>query len=285
MRGVAIGLAALLLAGVAAAAPAHSPPGHIAFVQRTNGVDSIWTMNAFGTGLARLASGTSPAWNLTGTRIAYVSRGDIWAMRADGSEKRRLTRTRAAEAHPAWAPDGSQIAFTRAGSLYVMDEAGTNAGRVTRGPNDGFAAWSPDGRVVAFTRKVGSAPADVWTVPAEGGEPSLLIKHAAEPAWSLDGRRLAFISQRAHFGKTCAETCAFSDEVYTADADGTHQHRVTHTQADEHSPTWSPDGLWIAMSSDRVQRRASVWLVSELPPEVIRATVAAGSQLQPAWSL
>jgi hypothetical protein len=59
-------LAALLVAGVAAAAQAHSPPGHIAFVQRTNAVDSIWTMNAFGTVLARVASGTSPAWNLRG---------------------------------------------------------------------------------------------------------------------------------------------------------------------------------------------------------------------------
>jgi TolB protein len=242
-------------------------------------------MNALGTGLRRVATGTSPAWNLTGTRIAYVSGGDIWTMRADGSEKRRLTRTRAAEAHPAWAPDSSAIVFARAGSLYVMDEAGANVRRLTRSANDGFAAWSPDGRVVAFARRVRTAPMDVWTVPAGGGKPALLIKHGSEPAWSLDGRRLAFVSQRAHFGRTCAETCAFSTEVYVADADGTDQHRVTRTKADEHSPAWSPDGLWIAMSSERMQRRASVWLVSELPPEVIRATVAAGLQVQPAWSL
>jgi TolB protein len=271
-------------ASLAAAAPTHSPPGHIAFVQDTGGRASIWTMNAFGTALTRLATGTSPAWNLTGRRIAYVSRGDVWTMGADGSGKRRLTRTGGA-ADPAWAPDGSRIVFTRAASLYVVDESGANVRRLTRGPFDGSPTWSPDGRVVAFARKVRSAPADVWTVPAEGGEPSLLIKHAAEPAWSLDGRRLAFVSQRAHFGRTCAETCAFSTEVYVADADGTHQHRVTRTKADEHSPTWSPDGLWLAMSSDRAGRSPSIWLVSERPPEVIRATVAAGRQLQPAWSL
>jgi hypothetical protein len=42
------------------------------------------------------------------------------------------------------------------------------------------------------------------------------------------------------------------------------------------------------MSSDRADRarhRFSIWLVSDTPPEVIRATVASGWQLEPAWSL
>jgi Tol biopolymer transport system component len=321
VRGIGVAAAGILLAvlaaGTGSSAPTHSPPGHIAFTKNSNGYGSIWTMNAFGTGLQRLtpaaprrsdaAGSTSPAWTLTGTRIAYVSTGaarrenpadaEIWTMRADGSGKRRLTRNRLAESDPAWSPDGTEIAFTRSkaggyGSLYVMDASEANLRQLTRGPYDGAPAWSPDGRVIAFERthlgKSGLAPSDVWIVPATGGRASRLIRHAAEPAWSVDGRQLAFSSRRDRFGMTCFQECYVSSEVYIADADGTHQHRVTRTKADDRSPAWSPDGLWLAMSSDRGDRahhRFSIWLVSDTPPEVIRATVASGWQLEPAWGL
>jgi Tol biopolymer transport system component len=245
VRWIAVAGAGILLsvlaAGTGASAPAHSPPGHIAFTQNSNGYGSIWTMNAFGTGLQQLtpaarhgsdaAGSTSPAWTLTGTRIAYVSTGaarrenpadaEIWTMRADGSGKRRLTRDRFAESDPAWSPDGTEIAFTRSkaggyGSLYVMDASGANLRRLTRGPYDRAPAWSPDGRVIAFERThpgpSGLPPADVWIVPATGGRASRLIGHAAEPAWSLDGRQLAFTSRRDQFGRTFQE-CHVSSEV------------------------------------------------------------------------
>ena len=59
----------------------------------------------------------SPEWSPNGNKIAYESNGsgnfDISVMKADGSEKKRLTTTTTGEAFPAFSPDGKKIAFVR----------------------------------------------------------------------------------------------------------------------------------------------------------------------------
>jgi Tol biopolymer transport system component len=256
VRRIGVVLAVLLVLGAAPAA-AHSPPGRVAFTQVRGGKAAIWTMNAFGTGLRRLAAGSHPAWTLTGTRIAFVRDGAVWVMAADGSGQRRVVRG----TQPSWAPDGNRLVFTRAGALWVVAADGRGLRRLTSGS---APAWSPDLSTIAFER-AGS----VWTIRSAGGKPRLLIRNAAEPAWSQDARRLAFVSK---------------GDVYVADADGSHVRRVTRTRADERSPTWSTDGIWIATASNRSGRYA-IWLVSLQPPEVIRATVDRWSEVAPAWGL
>ena len=261
MRRVAVVLAFVVLG--ASPASAHSPPGRVAFVQVRGGHSSIWVMNAFGTGLRRLVAGSSPAWSLTGTRIAFVREGAVWVMQGDGSRQRRLVRG----SQPSWAPDGTRLVFARAGAVWIVGADGHGLRRLAAG---GAPAWSPDATTIAFERS-----GSVWTVPAVGGRARLLIRNAGEPAWSQDARRLAFTSTRARFG---------GREVYVADADGSHVRRVTRTRADERSPSWSTDGIWIATASNRSGRYA-IWLVSLQPPEVIRATVDRWSDAAPAWGL
>ena len=53
----------------------------------------------------------------------------------------------------------------------------------------------------------------------------------AQPAWSPDGTKIAFNSDRdGNF------------EVYVMDADGSNQTRLTNNPADDGGPAWSPDG-------------------------------------------
>ena len=60
------------------------------------------------------------------------------------------------------------------------------------------------------------------------------------PAWSPDGSRLAFYSERDG-----------NAEIYVMNADGSGVTRLTGTSADEGYPAWSPDGRTISFDSDR----------------------------------
>lgn len=60
------------------------------------------------------------------------------------------------------------------------------------------------------------------------------------PAWSPDGKRIAFASNRDG-----------NNEIYLMNADGSHQQRLTRTPGRDAHPAWSPDGRKIAFQSPR----------------------------------
>src|SRR4051794_18919856 len=103
--------------------------------------------------LAALMICAAPAGADTG-RVAFDLGGDIWTMRADGSERTRLTSTpgEAQSGGPRWSPDGTQIAFARGSettSIFVRDFGTTSERRITRagGATEDFAPdWTRDGR-------------------------------------------------------------------------------------------------------------------------------------------
>ena len=70
-----------------------------------------------------------------------------------------------------------------------------------------------------------------------------LSKNAADdfaPAWSPDGRRIAFVSNRDG-----------NDEIYVMNADGTAVTRLTMNPGEDGGPIWSPDGKQILFVSVR----------------------------------
>lgn len=97
-------------------------------------------------------SETEPAWSGADDRVAFTvmspdgSGGDIYTVRADGSDLRQLTTHGAADRHPTFSPDGSRIAFAsdRSGNfeIYVMDADGSDVRQVTGHPDrDVMPTW------------------------------------------------------------------------------------------------------------------------------------------------
>jgi Tol biopolymer transport system component len=156
------------------------------------------------------AFGTAPGKN---GEIAYAKFPRLWIVSADGTGARQLPHLpRSEDSDPDWSPSGAQIAFDRCSErceIWVMTRNGTGAKRL--GPN--------------CLRSRSTSCVD-----------------RAFPAWSPDGRRIAFGQGTLESGKL-----KFA-EIYLMNADGTAVRRITRLTAatpfamDVLRPAWSPNG-------------------------------------------
>ena len=107
---------------------------------------------------------------------------------------------------------------------------------------------SPDGSDLAF-----SYLGDIWTVPESGGTAQRLTVHPAddkEPAFSPDGRQIAFSSNR--FGNM---------DVFIMESSGGEPRRLTYHSADDVVTQFAPSGKFIVFNSYREYRRYVTWKV------------------------
>jgi Tol biopolymer transport system component/DNA-binding winged helix-turn-helix (wHTH) protein len=154
-----------------------------------------------------------PAWSPQGDALAFVSDRtgslEILVRALDGSAiETPLTRDGGQNLQPAWSPDGRSIAYhsSRRGGVWVVPARGGVPRQVV--PRGSHPAWSPDGARLAFQSDEATdvtpsafgaqSGSTIWVVDADGGNLRELTRsgspiggHAA-PAWSADGRYLAF---------------------------------------------------------------------------------------------
>ena len=242
--------------------PAWSPDGRrIAFASRRDGNSEIYVMNADGSGKRNLtrsrASDDFPTWSPDGRRIAFLRvrvhsptlppgpgvhrwyTYQLYVVNADGSGLRRLTRNPTEKYPLVWSPDARTIYFGR----YLVSADGSGARRL---PYKALTAavWSPDGRRIAFARKPPrcrrpgppcySSHTDIYVMNADGSGTRKLTHNArynAEPAWSPDGRKIAFRSTRNG-----------NRDIYVMNADGSGKQNLTRHPARDGSPSWSRTG-------------------------------------------
>ena len=94
-------------------------------------------------------------------------------------------------------PDGRHLAYSALGRVWVRPLPDGTPRRLTRadGAWELYPAWSPDSRSLAYVTWSDSAYGAVWTAPIAGGAPRRVTTapgHYVEPAFSRDGRQLAF---------------------------------------------------------------------------------------------
>jgi TolB protein len=179
------------------------------------------------------ANAMGGAYSPDGTRIAFtVTEGantDVWAMSADGSGGRRLTREPAIDVSPAWSPDGRRIVFTsdRAGSpqLYIMNADGSDLRRVTfQGNYNQTPQWSPRGDVVAFTARDERKVFDIFVVAPESGQIGRITQDQGrtneEPSWAPNGRLLVFRTDRNGTAQLVVSDPKGDRQTVIADAKG-----------------------------------------------------------------
>ena len=184
--------------------PAWSPDGHtLAFrTWRGGHLGEVWTMDADGGHLRNLTpnplpgvyDNMRPAWSPDGARVAFATRtettGQLWTVRADGTDRRSLTAGTLLDAEPAWSPDGRTIAFRRTEGreldLMLLDVATGAVRRLALPGAQSQPAWSPDGRLLAYVTQLPGGRPQIATVRPDGGEATVRTGpagRASGPGW------------------------------------------------------------------------------------------------------
>jgi len=199
--------------------PSLAPDGRLlAYASRAAGNWDIYLQDAGGGKIRNLTEDcqeddTQPAFSPDGKWIAFRSQregGGVFVMNATGESVRRLTPA-GHYYHPAWSPDGRKLLCTREN---VVDPAERTAGprqlwaftvgdgeqRLITSDDAAQPQWSPHERRIACWGKRQKTQRDIWTMPANGGEPVDVTNDEYldwNPVWSPDGRYLYFLSDRA----------------------------------------------------------------------------------------
>jgi Tol biopolymer transport system component len=188
-----------------------------------------------------------------------VAAGEIFSANHDGTGLVRLTQPGDlfSDNEPAWSPDNRLIVFVRRSTtpgatspnqLIVMNADGAGQTQIplnvsTTSRFIGTPDWSADGSTIVFAMSFsGSNGRQIYTVGPTGANFKQLIPNGNPesfgPAWSLDGRKIAFLRKVLNFG-------ANPNALFVMNADGSGTVQIASV-ANGNPPAFSPDGQKVA---------------------------------------
>ena len=206
----------------------------------------------------------------------------------------QLTFGEGVEEWPAWSPDGARLAYVAEVNgfrqLFLRTIAGGAERRLSRDSRDHIQpAWSPDGQHLAFVQSKTSGgklePTDIngwyqenseiWNLELASGRETKLIDDAFNPAYSPDGRRIAFDAPWAG-----------ARRIWIADSGGRNPRQVTSDSSEavvHTTPRWSPDGTRLAFR--RVEKiKSDIDVVDLSSQAVTRVTNDNVLDMDPVWA-
>jgi dipeptidyl aminopeptidase/acylaminoacyl peptidase len=204
-----------------AAADGSSPPRQFTFGKKRDG---------------------DPRWSPDGARLAFTSKredgpGQLYVIPVAGGEAVKLTDLKEDVAEAVWSPDGTSLAFTS----RVPDEAYEEKDDKKRKPRRlKRLQYKLDNEGWIFDRAK-----HIFTVPADGSGPAKQLTEGdyedEKPAWSPDGKRIAFDSSRHQDWDI-----GLLRDIYAVPADGGEPERLTANDGQCWFASLSPDGTRLA---------------------------------------
>ncbi len=224
--------------------------------------DRIWMIPASGGDAIPLTaaqdSSSHPRWSPDGKSLAFLSArgGDeakkqVWLLNRQGGEAQQLTSAIQDVDDFAWSPSGDRLVLVlQDPSLDEIDAA----------KHKGDDNWKPKPHPWVIDRVhfkedetgyLDRRRTHLYVLEIASHKLTQITSgdyDDSAPAWSPDGRSIAFVSNRsAHPDRN------FNDSIWVVSADntdkGAHLLRISTNPGTNGAPAWSPDGKWIAFTS------------------------------------
>jgi len=253
--------------------------------QKNRRDSSIWLVAIDGRSAPRRltaegASSTSPRWSPDGSKLAFLSvraagsatdqaaeapRPQICILRMEGGEAQALTHLKSGAGAFQWSPDGKRfVTVSRTGPSDNVAPAARKSdvrhySHISYKFND--TGWFDDKR------------GHLWVVDAASGAATQLTSgddwNDADPQWSPDSTRVAFVSDRT--GREYDG--GYNTDVWVIAAGGGPLVKISDHDFEDAQPRWSPDGTQIAFAGQTERRQfPKLYIASKLVATTLAAT-------------
>ncbi|MHC4811371.1 MAG: hypothetical protein ACYTEV_13545, partial [Planctomycetota bacterium] len=274
-----------------------------------------------------------PAFSPDGRYLAFMRSSsatwgdlDIWIQPLHGDQPRQLTFGKYDNAAALeWTPAGDEILFTDntwgGGAIHRISLKGGDPRQVP-GIGENTAFLTVSGNRIVYQQRHVQAP-DIWRVPGRKAStddriPRTFINSSwidYTPAYSPDGRRIAFQSERSgqpniwlcnSDGSDPVQLTRFDGhtgtprwspdgnqivfdslesgnwEIWVVDSEGGVPRQLTRDPAEDGTPFWSRDGQWIYFHSSR-SGSSQVWKLPANGGDPVRVTHDGGFYAEESW--
>ena len=233
--------------------------------------------SAYNTGAGQFGiSGTGALLYAAGGIVPDMKNSLVWVDQR-GTEK-PVTDLRFPFFAPRLSPDGKRIAYVTMGrewQVWVYDlSRGTNSRLTTEG-RAVYPIWTPDGKRLLFAWHKSLLP-NLWWQPYDGSssmERLTTSEYDQKPgSWSSDGKSVALV-------EACPGT---GNDIAILDVGSGRVTPFLNSQFSETYPEFSPDGRWMAYTSDE-STRTEVYM-REFPGPGMKYQISSEGGNQPLWA-
>ncbi|MFB3785393.1 MAG: hypothetical protein ACE15F_03395 [bacterium] len=237
-----------------------------------------------------------PDWSPDGNELAYISFKnnwpDVFVHNLAQGKVVPAAQFKGTNNTPRWLPDGRNLIFSMSAygnpELSIIPKEGTKQPRRLTNNNwpEVSPDVSPDGARVAFvSNRVGSPQIYIMDMDGSNTQRISYVERKCEsPFWSpvpVGGEyRIAFSGYYDNL----------QSDIYTVRPDGSDLQMLTEGKFENLNPTWSPDGQYIAFSSNRLGKH-EIFIMPSDPTRLLpdgkkyyRVTSLAGENVAPSWS-
>jgi Tol biopolymer transport system component len=229
---------------------------------------------------------SNPSLSPSGNALAYVRTSasnstDLFVMPSRGGNPIRLTSDSRDTQGLTWLDEGHLLYSSNHGGSFRLWQVARTGGTPQLVPIGGaqpqLPAVSSDGHWLAFVDS--AEEGNIWQVPLREGQVGAgqpFISSAGSdnsPAYSPDGRKIAFVSDRSG-----------TRQIWLADSEGAEVRQLTNfTGSTVGTPRWAPDNRRIVFDAS-LDGQSAIWLIDEAGNNLHRLNSSQVREYLPSWS-